>query len=80
MIEIKAITKNDDENIGVTSSMEGRAIDLMAEGVAIVESLIDDFDKHEVGTEFLFLLASMVGEQIRKRNKRNDDEGGENLA
>lgn len=79
MIEIKAITENEND-IGVTSSMEGRAIDLMAEGVALTESLIDDFDKHGVGTEFLFLLASMVGEQMRKRKKRNDDEGGENLA
>lgn len=79
MIENKAITENEDD-IGVTSSTEGRAIDLMAEGVALTESLIDDFDKHGVGTEFLFLFASMVGKQIRKRKKRNDDEGGENLA
>lgn len=56
--------------------MEGRAIDLMAEGVALTESLIDDFDKHGVGTEFLFLLATMVGKQMRKRNGK----GGENLA
>lgn len=79
MIEIKAITEND-ENIGITSSMEGKAIDLMAEGVALTESLIDDFDKHGVGTEFLFMLATMVSKQMRKRNKKSDDEGGENLA
>lgn len=75
MIEIKAITESEDD-IGITSTMEGRAIDLMAEGVAIAESLIDDFDKHGIGTEFLFMLASMVGEQIRKRNSKD----GENLA
>lgn len=79
MIEIKAIIENEDD-IGVTSTMEGRAIDLMTEGVALTESLIDDFDKHGVGTEFLFLLATMVGKQMRKRKKRDDDEGGENLA
>lgn len=75
MIEIKAITKNEDD-IGVTSTMEGRAINLMTEGVALTEPLIDDFDKHGVGTEFLFLLATMVGKQMRKRNGK----GGENLA
>lgn len=79
MIEIKAISENED-NIGITSTMEERAIDLMAEGVALTESLIDDFDTHGVGTEFLFLLAIMVGKQMRKRKKRDDDEGGENLA
>lgn len=75
MIEIKAISENED-NIGITSTMEGRAIDLMAEGVSIAESLIDDFDKHGVGTEFLFLLASAIGRQMRKRNGN----GGESLA
>ena len=75
MIEIKAIIENEDD-IGVTSTMEGRAIDLMAEGVSIAESLIDDFDKHGVGTEFLFLLASTIGKQMRKRNSN----GGESLA
>ena len=75
MIEIKAITENED-NIGITLTMEGRAIDLMAEGVSIAESLIDDFDKHGVGTEFLFLLASTIGKQMRKRNSN----GGESLA
>lgn len=75
MIEIKAVIENE-EDIGVTTSMEGRAIDLMAEGIALMESLIGDFDEHGVGTEFLFLLATAVGKQMRKRNGK----GGESLA
>lgn len=78
MIEVRTESKAD--SIEVRSSMEGRAIDLMAEGVSIVESLIDDFEKHDIGTEFLFLLASAVERMMHERKKVNDDEGGENLA